>query len=139
MQRRARKRHVIGGDPTDLDPWGAERVGRATLHDVEEGRRSAVRVVAPVVAVVVIALLVVGQWTVRRALDEGIVCEVTEASVAADSARPEGMRSYTGGDHPAGPEVGDLYTCSSGGIAGEKVCHRSVGIVGTRLVDCTTI
>lgn len=91
------------------------------------------------VATAVIALVVLGQWAVRWALNEGIVCEVTEASVAADRALPKERRSYTGGDHPADPQVGDLYTCSSGGIKGEKVCRPSVRIFGTRLVNCRTI
>ncbi len=117
----------------------ADALGRhahVKLRAVEDGRRVAF-IGAAFVAVVGVVLVVFGQWAVRSVLNDGIVCEVTAASVAAERAAD--VQSYTGGDHPSDPEVGDIYACSSGGIPGERVCRRSVGIFSTRLVDCTTI
>lgn len=64
------------------------------------------------------------------------VCIVTPESLAYDAnLPPEAGTSYSGGDHPKDPDVGDEYYGHSGCLAYETNCLRTVEPFGSRL-DC---
>lgn len=94
--------------------------------------------IASIVAVVAVAVLFTGQYAARKVLSSQIVCRVTAQSLEAERSAPPGLRLYTGGDHPADPNEGDVYACSSGPVPGEEVCDQVVGLTRTRLVNCRT-
>ena len=92
-----------------------------------------------ILIVVLAALLlptvaVFGSYQLRRTLKgDQTICTVTAESLAVAAAEPGGG-SYTGGDHPADPEVGDRYVGLSGCLPGELSCLREIEVLGTRLV-----
>ena len=88
--------------------------------------------VSGVVLVLVVLVLGLAVLGIRAELSDGsYTCQVTEQSL---KSHPDW---YTGGDHPANPQVNDWYWCSSGPIPGERVCRtQSRWFLWTERVDC---
>ena len=90
-------------------------------------------VVTGVVLTLVVLVFGVAPLAIRAELSTGLVCQVTQRSIRSN---PDG---YTGGDHTADPKVGEWYSCDSGGLSGERVCHlRTRRLLWTERVDCLT-
>ena len=94
--------------------------------------------VVPVALIAMAALLLFGTYHARIFLtgSPSTVCIVTPESLADDaSLPPEAGTSYSGDDHPKDPDVGDEYFATSGCLACETNCVRTVELLGSRL-DC---
>lgn len=115
------------------------RYGAGLMREDRRVSHGRLRALVALASIALVAMVIVGQFLLRRTLHDLPACKVTAASVATDRANSPDERHYTGGDHPTDPSPGDVYSCTSGPVTGEKICEYEVTLVRTRVVDCHAV